>query len=444
MSEGGQGQFRSFALARVPIPEGAAIHPNTAFLTYKVPLVRTHQGLNLNLDIFYEYGIPGMSGLPQGWSFDIPYILDGRSLTINGRTYLIDFDWMDSTGYATGLKYINSDHKMFLRKILRRRGEPPGEGDVWEYELIQPNGLCVYFDAYGKPLENHVDNKSYLRYVFSGEKNAGLGSPGVRLESFEDPSTGRDLHVRFTYEGSKVKVGALLGKVAEISFDFEGVTAIKNSAGLETVFEYEAYMENMPMKAISKIIYPTGISSRYEYETTEFWDGSGRRRYLPSVSHHYRLDENEKVQEHTEYMVSGLAIGNTFTGFNFELKMAGNTDSPMDGDGDLLNFAYDVIQIVYDNDGNSTSQITIWFNSYHLPTQIVRWKVGDKGELTEGWKTTYSYDIPVDDRARTVNYQHPVSIEDSDREGDGGWKPRAPLSKEEHDERSKLASSYVW
>ncbi|KAJ5261253.1 hypothetical protein N7478_011848 [Penicillium angulare] len=373
------GQFRSFALARVPLPEGTAVHPHTAFLTYKASLVQDAYG-QWRVGIFYEFGSPGNCELLQNWSFDIPYILDGRSLTMKGRTYLIGFDWVDTTGYSSGLKYINKIYpNVQLGDIWPSKNNPSGLTDLQGYQLNQPNGVSVFFDAGGKPtFEQYRD--------------------GIRIHRF-------------------------LHEIKFVTFDIEGVTAIKDGAGHSTLLKYEPFVD---MKAISRVVYPTGASSRHEYSTSEFRD---------------------QIQQHTEYMLSRLVIDYTFTDFMIGLKMAGNTDSLMNGDDDALNCLfhnpipgrYDVVQTSYDKDWNATSQTITWFNKCHLPTEIIRWK-SDGKDLKDGWKTTYSYGIPVDDGARTTNFERP------DFAGNviGHWISSPDLLKAEYDEQLKLASSYVW
>ncbi len=61
---------------------------------------------------------------------------------------------------------------------------------------------------------------------------------------------------------------------------------------------------------------------------------------MPKIVDHYHLDTDGKIYSHTAYDLGGLSGGNTYTGAAIGLKMAGATDTLMDGDGKALTYMY--------------------------------------------------------------------------------------------------------
>ncbi|KAK1253958.1 hypothetical protein MKX08_007953 [Trichoderma sp. CBMAI-0020] len=46
--------------------------------------------IDLNLNSFCSAGICDTFGMPRIWGLDLTYVLDGKSITLNDRTYVID------------------------------------------------------------------------------------------------------------------------------------------------------------------------------------------------------------------------------------------------------------------------------------------------------------------------------------------------------------------
>ena len=57
-----------------------------------------------------------MLGLPKGWSYNLDFVIPGKSVTYNGTTYVIDPNWQDDSGYQSGLKYLNQHGICFIDK----------------------------------------------------------------------------------------------------------------------------------------------------------------------------------------------------------------------------------------------------------------------------------------------------------------------------------------
>jgi hypothetical protein len=321
--------FRSFALARVAIPDGAFIHPNTTSLTYKTALA--NNGAGLRLDLLYQYGITGKFGLSQNWSLDIPLVVDNRTLTINGRTYLVDFEWSDASGYASGLRYINKANVSF-RQISPPENLPSGHG-TYGYQLDQPDGSSVYFDVHGQPLEEHQADGSYVQYIFSGGEEAA----GPLLESIQHSS---GASIKVTNGDSQMTVALDAGNATKVYFTEDGVHSVLSVDGLSTYFDYVPFSGNSRTKILSGITYPTGLVSRYEYGAEEFLDATRSSQYWPKIQDFYQMDQDGTIHQHISYDLGGYSGGNTFTGAAIGLEMAGDTDTLMDGDGKALSYVY--------------------------------------------------------------------------------------------------------
>lgn len=75
---------------------------------------------------------------------------------------------------------------------------------------------------------------------------------------------------------------------------------------------------------------------------------------------------------------------------------------------------YDVTKTSYldDEDENGASRTTTYFNNYHLPVRQVKYTLlNSQGEFMEAYQTTYEYDIPLDEQARTTAYNYPKVTE---------------------------------
>jgi hypothetical protein len=108
-----------------------------------------------------------------------------------------------------------------------------------------------------------------------------------------------------------------------------------------------------------------------------------------------------------------------------------------------VTYRYDVSESTYDIEENITARTTTSFNNYHLPVEVIQHEFTSSGDAEPDWRVTYSYDT-AEERARTTNYEHPVSIEVSDYQGDDNWVPRAGLSEAKYQEYLNEAASYVW
>ncbi|KAI0471225.1 hypothetical protein F4859DRAFT_522487 [Xylaria cf. heliscus] len=440
---GGAGQYQgSQAFSHIVPQENESVNPNTGSLNYKAQLLQlrgVRPGIDLNLTAVYGYGTAGTFGLPSNWSLDLPYVLDDKSVTANGHTYAIDYNWHDETNYASGLKYMNN-HGIKFEHIVPPQDLPSGLPGQYGYLLSQVDGSKVYFDVKGKPLQNSDIYGNFLYYGYAEGSNGGVGSPNTRLDFIQD-SWGQ--RIKFDYLPSvEWRVTLPTGSYVTITLSEEGIVAIRDPAGNITTFEYQPSPGDSATRVISTITYPTGLSSRYVWGAVEYLDAKGTKRYMPRVNNHYQLDSENKIYSDTAYDLGSLTGGNTYTGATIGLKMAGATDTMMDGQGNALTYVYDVTKTSNDNNENGIARTTTWFNNYHLPIQQIKYSLDEQGNFVKAYQAEYKYDIPIDVRARTTAYSYPKVITSSNNTnptGDPIWNCLT-VSRAEYNEYGNLVS----
>lgn len=335
---GSTGQYQgSQAFTHLVPSEIESVNPNTGSLNYKMPLVKLRgirDSIDLNLTMTYSAGTTGTYGLPTNWSLDLPYVLEGKSLTVNGRTYVIDFNWSDITHYASGLKYLNN-HGMKFQAIVPPQPLPSGERGSYGYKLSNVDGSTDYFDVKGKPLQHSDIYGNYLYYAYLPGPEAGVDNKGVKLDYIRD-SWGQKIRVGYQ-EGAELRLIFPSGNYTSILVPNDTVGAVVDPEGLRTTFEYTPFSGDNRNRVLSMIRYPTGLASRYDYGKISYLDQNGTSRQMPAVQNHYYLDKENIYYQRTEYIFGALS-NHSYTGAAIGLRMGGATDSLMDGTGKALTY----------------------------------------------------------------------------------------------------------
>ncbi|XDG01822.1 hypothetical protein ABKA04_001437 [Annulohypoxylon sp. FPYF3050] len=458
MDRRGQYQF-SQAFSHIIPSEHESVNPNTASLNYKASLFQlrgVRPSIDLKLHIVYSFGTVGTFGLPPNWSFDLPYVLDGKSVTVSGRTYVIDPEWSDVKGHASGLKYVNN-HGIRFQKIEPPQDLPSGLPGQYAYRLDQADGSKDYFDEYGRPLEHHDIYSNFIYYSYQEAAESGVDGRNILLDYIQD-SWGQK--VRFGYmDGSEFVCTLPDGSSTTVVFSQDGIITIDDPASLRTVFEYVPFVGNSRKKVLSSITYPTGLTSRYDYGVTQYYDADGSTKNMPKVNDHYHLDVDGQVYSHTSYDLGWFSGGNTYTGAAIGLKMAGATDTLMDGDGKALTYRYsiyssrpsiqlmvnryDVTQTSYDQNENALTRTTTFINNYHLPVEQIQYTADNHKGFKEAFRTVYSYEISIDQGSRATTYNLPASTEafyNKASKGEPDWQPLS-FTQAKYNEYGNLVSS---
>ncbi|KAI5926716.1 hypothetical protein F4810DRAFT_699437 [Camillea tinctor] len=404
------GQYQGSQAFSHIAPSGCeSVNPNTGSLYYRTPLIKLRgirPSIDLNLGVFYSAGTSGTFGLPSNWSFDLPYVFDGKSVTANGRTYVVDLEWTDTAGHQSGLKYLNN-HGIKFQQISPPQELPSGQPGHYGYQLDHVDGSSDYFDVHGKPLMHRDIYGNFIYYAYKAGPEAGVEHEEVRLDYILD-SWGQK--IEFGYQDTlEMKITLPSNDDVLIKFTEVGIQAITLPMGLTTMFEYRPFVGDEQTLLLSEITHPTGLISSYIYGAVEYL-ANGDSYNMPAVQSHYQKDQDNKFYRHTDYNFGGFSA-QTYTGAAIGLDMAGATDTLMDSDGKALKYTYDVTRTSYDDNDGKMARTTTWFNNYHLPIKEIRYKLDQQGEFVEAYMTIHEYQIDIDERARATNYTHPKSTE---------------------------------
>lgn len=280
--------------------------------------------MNLSVELSYSAGIAGSFGLPNGWTFSMAYIdVPGDTVTSQGRTYVIDFEWADITGYKSGLKYINQRGIKF-EYINPSQPLPSGLPGEFAWRFSQIDGSFQYYDEAGKLLESDDIYGNHIYYAYTDS----TASPDKARIDYIVDSWGQK--VQFGYQpGNYIQITAPDGGISKIVLSGpQKVHQVVDPLGNTTTF---AYTDVASQYVLSGIEYPSTLVSRFMYQTLEFYQKDGSVGLLPAVQDQLHLDGGGNLLERTNYRFGEATSNRTFTGYADGYKMGGKTDSLMDG-----------------------------------------------------------------------------------------------------------------
>ncbi|KAE8844086.1 hypothetical protein HRS9122_05189 [Pyrenophora teres f. teres] len=405
------GQYKgSQAFAHILPLEKESINPNTGSLNYSQTLVKLRgiqKSVDLTLSINYSDDLLGTFGFPANWGLDLPYVLPGRSVTFQQRTYAIDEEWSDTVGYKSGLRYLN-DHGTKFEEISPTKHLPSQKPGMYSYFLQCTDGAAFYFDSFGKLLEQEdtFGNRICYKYV-AGEDGTVLTKA---LASIED-SWQQSIIFKYASGSPGMPYGGVTivlpnESSTTVRFDQGGVRSIVDPADQKTTFTYQA---SRPI--ISEIAYPTGLQSLFEYTDIEFRDFNGNPGYKAAVVNNIKRDKADgTTHERTQYGYGMMSGGHTYTGLQIGCKMGGLQDSLMDGNAGSANFLYDIYRISLDKDKAQMSKSICWFNSLHLLVREEKYAQDSAGVLVPVYRTVFTYPSQAG-LARQTNYARVKTVE---------------------------------
>ncbi|KAK1729743.1 uncharacterized protein BDZ83DRAFT_538424, partial [Colletotrichum acutatum] len=421
------GQYQgSQAFSHVVPGEAESINPNTGSLNFKKILLNLRgkrESIDLSLGLSYSFGSFGVFGLPVGWTFNIPYVIPGGSVTIQERTYAIDLDWSDSTGYKSGLRYINN-HGISFTPVIPPQPLPSGSPGEYSYKLQNGDGSVDYFDAIGRPLAHDDLFGNSILYNYVAAPTSDIRT--AMLDSIED-SWGQ--RITFGYQqGSQITLTAPDGGSISIGFDQTGVRTITDPAGLETQLSYVNFdQSNTPL--LIKIQGSSGIVSQFNYIDIQYLDLNGNPANLPAVQDFYHSDLSGNILQHKNYSYGTQSGGQTFTGVSIGCRFGSSQDGLMDGAGQGVNYQYDVIDSTMDENGKEVSRTSTWFNYLHLPVSAEQLTKTDTADFLGGYRMDFQYDISSDQHARSTNFSRPTVASKSHSVGSGSSTSYEPMSQ---------------
>lgn len=393
--QGSQGFNHSFLINEY-------INPNTGSLILSKSLVNL-KGINSTIDITfnlaYSAGTAGVLNLPNNWSFGISYIIPGISITCQGKTSVIDLNWSDSTGYHSGLRYVN-DHGVKFQEVIPPQPLPSGQLGTYRYQFTYNDGACDYFDGTGKLIEHNDIFGNHINYYYTDQFSGVFGNYLDRIvDSFGQTIT-------FSYEPNAIVIGLQNGSRTTINYSSRGVENVIDDLDYQTVFDYTSIAD---LSVVSTIHYPTGLASQIQYITIPYLTSDGGQKSFPAVSELVHLSADRQLMDSTIYAYGTDTGRNTYTGANAGYILYSNGDSLMDSNNTA--YQYDVLITRVDGSGNLLTASRVYYNYLHLPLRAEQYLVNDTSGTSNGYQTCYTYLISSDWHARTTNYSRPVTTE---------------------------------
>lgn len=306
-----------------------SVNRNTGSVSFTktlVSLIGIHENAGLHLSLRYSSGTSGTFGLPNNWTFDIPWIVPGQSLTIDGRTYVIDYHWADSAGYQSGLRYVNN-HGIKLTPQGPPQPLPSGQPGMYEWAYRRGDGMTLYFDGTGKLLEQDDLWGNYIYYTYThGElppTRSGSNTVSALLRTIQD-SWGQK--VLFGYQGSLIQLQSPDGNLTQIQFDATGVRTIKDPLGNMTTFTNVRFGTSY---VIDTIQYPGNHVARFTYQQMAYLDSNGTTQHFPGVKEHVNL-QGASIVSRTGYEFGSESGSRTFTGYGAGYRLGLTHDTLID------------------------------------------------------------------------------------------------------------------
>ena len=371
---------------------------NTGSFTVSVPLVQLRgitEAIGLNLTLNFTSCKKGQLGLPDGWGLGLPFVANGKSMVVDGKTFVIDPHWSDSSGHKSGLRYLN-DHGSRFEQIIPPQLLPEG-GGRYGFKMSYGNGSVGYFDATGKLVlqTDLFGNKIRYSYVKS---TADIFNN--RLSTITD-SFGQV--VKFGYGPNNIVITLPDDSSIIIEYSETGVKKITNQIGAVTFLSYEDYLSHT---VISSIDYPTGLKTNLTYTGLSYLDANGKKVERPAVRNLSHLDLKGRFLDNVRYAYGMNSGGNNFSGANAGYRQSPDSDKLMDSGN--VHYYYDIAEQKTDQNNHILTAVTTMFNYLHIPVTEIHYLFDDNGHGTKSRRNKYSYDIPIDMHARSINMSKPT------------------------------------
>ena len=336
---GDSGEYQGSQAYGQMTSSGTSVNRNTGSLSYSknvVSLKGVLKSIGLSLDLSYADGLSGSFGLPQNWTWGISFLIPSKSLTTQGRTYVIDPNWADSTGRRSGLKYVNH-HGVKFEQINPSQPLPYNQAGVYGWRFQHSDGAIDYYDPAGK-LRIHADMfDNFISYQYVNP----LADPLTAVLSSITDSWGQ--LVKLEYQpGQGVYVTDPSGSMTAIMTSQQGIQQIKDAMGNLTSFNYQSFKSRQVLYAVN---HPSGLVTQVFYTQLEYLDQNGATQYAPAVQDLYQKTVGNVILAHTTYRYGSASNGSTYTGIALHYRMGGSQDNLMEGNN--LNYRYDASTAFY-------------------------------------------------------------------------------------------------
>lgn len=378
-----------------------SVNANTGSLVITYPLVNLvgmHHTIPLNINLVYTSGSLGVLGLPVNWTLDISYVIPGQSLTTQGKSYIIDGDWSDETGYQSGLRYQNN-HGMKFEDIIPPQPLPSGNPGTYAYRMTYSDGAHDYFDATGKLVEHDDRFGNYINYFYSDQVS------GVQNNYLDHIVDSHNQVIAFFYDLNTLTIKLPNNSQISINYSSRGVENIINALNYAWSFGYETISK---ISVVNSITYPTNLTTLMTYTAIDYLTPQSSVSSFPAVATLAHVDGDNNFLDQTTYTFGYTTAGCTFTGYAARYTLSSSVDGLMDSNN--VGYRYDVMVQKLDSSGNLLSATSIYYNYLHLPLIKDEYFVIN-GKADNYFRTINTYEDAGDWHSRTTNYDKPISIE---------------------------------
>lgn len=371
--------------------------PNSGSLMLNIPLVNLIgklDGVGLAIQLSYSMGTPGRLGLPDNWSFNIPFLIPGVALEVKGMRYIIDPDWTDSTGYASGLKYENN-HGIAFTNNISGLPLPYGEsGQSYQFSYADTDGSCYFFDSTGKLLMQADRHGNFIYYSYTGSE---------LLDAITD-SFGQQ--TSFGYNPNQIVITCPDGRTTTLDYDSKGISSLVDPLGHATSF---TMVQQNGFNVIGTIAYPSGKTTSIAYTSIQFLDTNGATYSIPAISDLYYLDQANAMLAHYQYAYGTNSGGNTFTGYQGGYALSSTSDGLLESNNTL--YTYNVEVRSMDAANNILALSDTSYSFAHVPLQQNTYII-EAGGAQQGFLQLNSvYDLTPDQHSQQPNYLSPKQTE---------------------------------
>ncbi|KAI3325198.1 hypothetical protein HD806DRAFT_553295 [Xylariaceae sp. AK1471] len=417
-----QSQYQGSQAYAREVAADESITPNCGTVGFSKTLVNLRgklQSIDLTIKASFTSNTKGSFGLPPNWGLNISYTIPGQSVTAQGKSYVVDPDWSDETGWQSGLRYVNH-HGMLFEQVFPSLPLPSGRPGFYAWQLHMTDGALEFFDDYGKLLE-HDDvygNSIYYSYVdpMSDPRNAWI--------DYIIDSWGQQISFQYDMDTSLAVVAPDGGKMTLV-FGYQGVDQLQDPSGYITSFNYTT---SANQTVIDKITYPTGLQSSFEYTGLNALDENGSSIELPTCSRHVHMDATGNQMSITRYIYGEATGYANFTGNAIGCWMGSSHDSLMDSNNQ--DYRYDVAIQRLDENQAILQMSRIYYNYLHLSMRDEHYLIDMNGNL----------------HARATSYSQPVQVDHFHyHESDSSYKPLRRTTAAYDDFGCPLKTSeYLW
>jgi hypothetical protein len=321
---GDSGTYRGSQAYAQKVPSEESISPNSGSVNFSRTLINLRgvtKAIGLSVRLSYTSGAQGSFGFPKNWGLEIPFTIPTKSLTSQGKTFVVDPNWSDQTGWESGLRYVNH-HGIKFEQVFPALPLPSGRSGYYAWRFRLADGAMEYFDELGKLLEHGDIDGSSIYYAYVDE----MAGPLTAKVDYILDSWGQT--IRFQYDmDADLKVFAPDGGETTVTFGSQGVDRIKDAMGYTTSFSYLT-LANLTL--FDTINFPTGLQSKFEYITLAALDQNGNQFDIPACSKHAHLDTNGKIVSNTIYVYGEMTGYANYTGALIGCRMGGSQDSLME------------------------------------------------------------------------------------------------------------------